>query len=198
MLRAALHRLVAHPRIYEGSQRIAGGEHVRRCIAERLKAYRDPVRVVADIGGGTGLFRNLWPDDVAYVCGELDHDKLRRFRARFHTDTAVCMDGASGIAPESCDAVCAIFVLHHVPDHAIDGFVAGCVRALRPGGVLVVAEPLWAPRRLAGRALWWVDRGSHPRTRAALRSIVSAHIPIVDEHETSVFHAYWIAIARKG
>lgn len=197
MLRSLLHRVVAHPTLYDLSQRLAGGEHVAQCLATQIETHRSEVQRVADIGGGTGLFRKLWPAEIEYICGELDSEKLHAYHERFASDYALCMDGATAIAPNTCDAVMNVFVLHHVPEKAIQEFVAGCVNALRPGGILVVAEPLWMPTRLAARALWSVDRGSYPRTREELHAILSEHIPIISEYETSVFHKYWLAIGQK-
>ena len=197
MLRAILHRAVAHPAIYDFTQRIAGGGHVADCLRDHIGTRKDSAKVVADIGGGTGLFRHLWPNAKTYICGELDAAKLGAYHQRFTNDHAVCMDGAMALAPESCDAIMIVFVLHHVPDEAVNGFLEGCVKALRPGGALFIADPVWAPRRIAGRMLWSVDRGSHPRTPDTLRDLVSAHISITNERSTSVYHEYWIATGEK-
>ena len=192
-----LHRIVAIPRIYDFTQRIVGGKKVVDHLAERLLSYHDQVAYVADIGGGTGLFRSVWPRETNYLCVDIDPAKVYGFRDKHPEGWTASMDGATALATESCDAIMIVFVTHHLPDDVVQPFLAECVRALKRGGILVLCDPLWSPRNLPGRCLWAVDRGSHPRTGETLSKLLRNESLEPEVTQLSILHDYWIGIATR-
>lgn len=198
MIIRGIHRIVSNPRIYDWSQWLAGGERIVDLVADRCKPFHDSARTVIDVGGGTGLFRRVWPDSVTYICTEIDAAKIRAFRKKYPADSAAMMNGTTSISSESCDVVMINFVLHHLPDAMLDSFLNDCMRVLRRGGVMIIAEPVWAQENLMGQLLWSVDRGSHPRTAEMLEERLFA----VGIHENAshidVIHSYSVFVLRKS
>jgi len=103
---------------------------------------------VLEIGAGTGLNLEHYPDDVeALVLSEPDPAMARRLERRVHRarpEATVIRAGAEALpVPDaSFDAVVSTLVLCTVPDPAIA--VAELRRVLRPGGRLLFIEHLRA------------------------------------------------------
>src|SRR5689334_9446116 len=91
MLTEILHRLVAHPWIYDQTQLLAGLPAIHRRLARRI-ARLPPPGVVLDLGGGTGITRALWPRDCTYICLDIDPLKLRGFREKHPGERALLAD----------------------------------------------------------------------------------------------------------
>jgi len=189
-----IHRIVSNPWIYDLSQVIAGRRTTRRALAACLPTARRD-QFVLDLGGGTGAYRMLWPEDGQFICLDLEMPKLHGFRARYPADHALLADGTRLPLPDHCmDVVQMIFVAHHLTDPQLDAALEESRRVLKPDGHLVLMDPLWVPRRLRGRLLWALDRGSYPRTDDALRAHIALHFNISFVYALSIHHAYGIYI----
>ena len=101
-------------------------------------------KVVADVGAGKGelaraLAREVGPTGHVYAT-EVDAARLEKLRAaNFGNVTVVEARGdETGLAPGCCDAIVLRRVYHHLTEPASTN--AGLLRALRPGGVLVVID----------------------------------------------------------
>lgn len=197
MLTRLAHTLAARPGVYDAIQRAAGVEAVLREVRSVAADLPPPGRVV-DIGGGTGMLRGIWPAATRYLNVEPDPAKLTGFRRADPAGWAIQGDGTRlPIRTGACDAVTIQFVLHHLDDDALDALLSECARILKPDGRLLVVEPLWEPRRLAGRVLWRYDRGRHPRDAATIRGALET-IGAIDVWRTfAIYHAYVIAVARR-
>lgn len=81
------------------------------------------------------------------------------------------------LAPDSCPAILMIGGLHHIPDRATA--VANACRALTPGGLLIVHEPLISGQsHWLSRVLTNVDALLDvPRVLRALRRRLGLHVP---------------------
>ena len=199
MLARVLHKLVARPAIYDLAQTLAGSRLVQSRVAARAPTLLQNA-IILDIGGGTGVFRHMWPGDerCRYICVDLDAQKLAGFRAKFPRDAAILADAARlPIADASADAAACTLVSHHLTDHDLDRVLSQAARALKPGGTFLFADAVWRPMRLPSRALWRLDRGAFPRTADALRSAIALHFKIAHWEEFAAWHRYVVCVARR-
>jgi demethylspheroidene O-methyltransferase len=106
-------------------------------------------RVLLDIGGGSGAFLAAaiarWPHfqawlfdlpDVVPLAAERLGDSARLFPGRFPHDAL----------PTGADTVTLIRILHDHPDSTVAALLTGIRRAMAPGGLLIVAEPMAGAR----------------------------------------------------
>jgi SAM-dependent methyltransferase len=196
MLTGLLHRVVARPWVYDLAQTLAGAKAVRRRLAYRIQPLR-AAPLVLDIGGGTGAVGDLWDcRRTRYVCLDIDPLKLAGFVARNPSGLAVQADAARIPLADACvDVVLCTNVTHHLTDPLLDRMIAEAARVLKPAGKFVLSDALWVPSRRAGRIIWHYDRGSFPRTAAALQTAVSTHLGIESWEQFSIWHEYFISIA---
>jgi ubiquinone/menaquinone biosynthesis C-methylase UbiE len=100
--------------------------------------------VVADVGAGNGeltlaLAREVGATGRVYST-EIDAARLKKLRAAKPGNVTVVegRSGETGLPPACCDAIVLRRVYHHLTDPA--SVNADLLRALRPGGVLVVID----------------------------------------------------------
>ena len=194
----ALQRLIASPTLYDLVQIAAGASLVRRRLRSLVPALPQDA-IVIDVGAGTGLYRNIWPVARRYICFDLDPLKLNGFRARF-SDATVQGDATRlPFATQSAHAVACTLMSHHLSDNQFAAMLQEIARVLKPGGVLLFADPLWRPARLPGRLLWKLDRGSFPRDASTLRQSIERHFRIERWIEFARWHRYAACVAvREG
>jgi ubiquinone/menaquinone biosynthesis C-methylase UbiE len=192
-----LHYLVAKPWIYDRVQTLAGAEIVSRHLAATLRPYLRPGMRVVDVGGGTGLARSLFPLDSTYVCLDNDPTKLEGFLKKDPKGLAV-LSGATRmpIKSASIDLVLCRFISHHLPDDLLPGLFRESARVLNDAGRLIFVDPLWTPTRPIARMMWRYDRGSFPRTEAALMTAISVDCQIESWERFAVFHQYALGVAK--
>jgi len=199
MLTRILHEIVAHPRIYDWVQVLAGADLMRRRLAA-IVVQRCPSSpsIVLDLGGGTGLYRGLWPSAGRYVCLDLDTVKLRGFREKRLGDPAICADATRvPFNTDSVDVVVCTSLSHHLSDGHLEQMVSESARVLRVGGTFVFVDPVWEPSRLIGRLIWKYDRGSNPRRAGRLHDVIATHLRIVHEERYSIYHEYLLCVGAK-
>lgn len=96
------------------------------------------------------------------------------------------------------DTVLLFAVLHHFSEEAMYAVCAEIHRVLVPSGQLVVLDAVWAPRRLIGRALWAIDRGSPPPSAAAIEALLHGSFQIVNAMTFAVLHEYCLFRCEKA
>lgn len=198
MLKQILHRIVAIPFVYDLLQTAVGARVIRRRLQNRLVGII-PNALVVDIGGGTGLNRALFVDDIDYFCMDNDPVKLQGFSQKMIDGYPFLADaGMIPVQTGSVDMVICTAVIHHLPDEVFPKFVQEALRILKPTGKLVILDPVWAPKRLAGRLLWKYDRGSYPRTAQTLHDTLSRYGKEAHWEEFAIFHRYIIGIFQKN
>lgn len=115
---------------------------------------------VADIGAGRGFFtvrlaRRVGPEGRVYAV-DVAADDLRRLRERADAEgfpQVVVVEGERddpNLPPGSVDAALIVNAYHEMREH--QAMLAGIRRALRPGGRLVIVEPIVESRRGEPRA----------------------------------------------
>ena len=198
MLIRVLHRLVAQPRVYDTVQWLAGAAEVQRRVTRQIRRLPPAVRVL-DLGGGTGIARGLWPAGCTYICLDPDPQKLRGFLSKHPGGAVLQADGARiPLAGNSLDVILCKGVSHHLPDAVWQGLLDESRRVLKPGGIFLFVDAVWAPRRAAGRLLWRLDRGAHPRAPRLLHAAIARRYGIRQWERFAIYHAYVICVARKG
>lgn len=142
-------------------------EELVAAAAEVLRAVQATAPTIVDLGVGTGALalRCLEVRPEARLVGiDADEGMLEVARARLAGRPRVELRRGDFLAADlpPCDAIVASLALHHAPtEEAKRALYAACRRALRPGGVLVSADPF--PAR-------------HPRLAARQREAWLAHL----------------------
>ena len=187
-----LHRLAAQPRIYDLIQSAAGVAEINRRLALRIDKIGRVARVL-DVGGGTGREAELWPGSQ-YLCLDNDPLKLKGFMRKNPAGIAVLGDAARlPVRSHSVDVVLCKNMSHHLPDETFAAFLSESARVLKPDGVFLFVDPIWAPERRQGRFLWALDRGSHPRSEETLRKLIGERFQLQDWERFAIHHAYVLA-----
>jgi ubiquinone/menaquinone biosynthesis C-methylase UbiE len=192
---AFYHRLAANPAFYDFIQRMAGVSAVCRQVAPMIQ-FAAGARVL-DVGGGTGVVKTLMGAGVRHVCVDLEREKLTRYVSKFDDALPIQADAAAlPFCAGSVDAVTLALVTHHFTEPDLHEALGEIARVLKPAGVLVLYDPVWAPSRLPSRLLWKYDRGSHPRTADQIAAALLMHFRIVSRHEFAVMHRYAAFLCR--
>jgi ubiquinone/menaquinone biosynthesis C-methylase UbiE len=188
-----LHRIVAHPWVYDRIQILAGQEQTLHRLSKQTATLHP--ETVVDVGGGTGIWRTLWPAGCRYVCLDIEMPKLQGFRSKVPSGLAVLSDATRMcIATKSADVVTCIAVAHHLTDGMLDQIFEEVQRVLRVGGQLILLDPILNSELLMGRILWRLDRGSYPRTAEKLRENMEARFKIVHWEKFAIYHEYILGI----
>lgn len=193
MLTGLLDRIASHPWVYDRIQTLAGNNRILERLSQEIAPLKP--KVVVDIGGGTGAVRNLLPADCLYICLDLEMPKLRGFRSKVPGGLAVLADATSmPIADGIVDMVICKFVAHHLTDCMLEQALDECRRVLRAGGHMILLDPVLNRRRLAGKILWRLDRGSYPRTEDELRKRFKDRFKIIRWEKFAIYHEYILGI----
>jgi SAM-dependent methyltransferase len=187
--------IAGHPTVYGWIQDLAG----RRTVVRQMQAWLDRISGrVLDVGGGTGRISEQLRDGVRYVCIDPDPKKLAGLKGRTPAIQGLAGDGVRlPFGAGVFDAALLVGVTHHLAEDALRDVIAEIARVLAPHGRLIMLDALWTPRRLASRALWACDRGSHPRTAAVLDAAFRAHFDIDDTMRFAVLHEYLALQCRR-
>jgi ubiquinone/menaquinone biosynthesis C-methylase UbiE len=190
-------RIAAHPWVYDRIQVLAGRQQVFERVSPITLALR--AETVIDVGGGTGGWRRLWAPNCRYVCLDIEMPKLKGFRSKVPDGFAVLSDATRmPITDASVDVVMCIAVVHHLTDAMLDQVFEEALRVLKPGGHLILLDPVLNHSRLAGRILWRLDRGSYPRTEQYLREKLESRFKIIHWEKFAVYHEYVFGIGVRS
>jgi ubiquinone/menaquinone biosynthesis C-methylase UbiE len=188
-----LHRIAAHPWVYDRIQTLAGQKQTLQRISKQTTALHP--ETVVDVGGGTGIWRRLWPAGCRYICLDIELPKLKGFRSKVPSGLAVLSDATRMcIASGSTDVVTCVAVAHHLTDPMLDQIFEEALRVLRVGGHLILLDPVLNRELLTGRILWRLDRGSYPRTAEELREKMEGRFKIVHWDKFTIYHEYILGI----
>jgi ubiquinone/menaquinone biosynthesis C-methylase UbiE len=151
VLTRLLHRIAADPRAYDAVQRLVGCRQNLRRLAPHLADSGG--QIVLDLGAGTGTCRRLVPPSGRYVWLDNDPRKLRAFRARQPSATAVLGDAARiGLRDKSVDVILCVAVSHHLQDGELRDLLAECARVCR--GKLIFLDAVKQSASRLSRWMW--------------------------------------------
>jgi SAM-dependent methyltransferase len=166
-------------------------------VTRALDHAARPVRVVVDLGIGTGALARVCLEhaSAARVWGiDADPDMMAIARTRLgRRSRRVTMTAGSFLdeALPSCDAIVASYSLHHIrTSRAKLAFYRRCYRALRPGGILINGDcaPASTPRGFERDLdLWFTHLGKTFGSRARGRRVYESwadedtYLPLAEE-----------------
>jgi len=197
MLLTLAHKIASHPWVYDQIQNAVGVSRVYAKLAPHLRNAPENA-LVLDVGGGTGSLKSYCSPEHRYVCLDIEWKRLERFRGKFPQGQAIWGD-ATGmpIATSSVDTAICMFISHHLNDDLLLTMLSEVERTLRPGGRLILVDPVLDDQRVAGRMLWKLDRGSFPRTASVLKRIMEQRFALEYSEEFAVWHGYVLGVGRK-
>jgi tRNA (cmo5U34)-methyltransferase len=166
-------------------------------VARALGHAARPVRVVVDLGIGTGALARaclertpgarIWGIDADVGMMAVARTRLSRLSRRVTMTTGSFLETA--LPP--CDAIVASYSLHHIRTSREKlVFYRRCYRALRPGGVLINGDcaPASTPRGFArDLEVWFAHLGKTFGGRAKGRRVYESwadedvYLPLADE-----------------
>ena len=188
-----LHWVASHPSVYDLVQKLSGRER----NLGRLKAFLSDEggQVVLDVGAGTGACARILPPGATYLWLDNDRQKLRGFRAKMPGALAVLGDATCiALKNKSVDVVLCVGVSHHLADAELDDLFQEAARVCRKK--LVFLDPVEKLDSRVSNLLWKYDRGSHPRRKDAICSIMEKWFYIQHREEYAVYHHYVLAVGR--
>jgi SAM-dependent methyltransferase len=186
-----LRRAAEDARVYDAVQTLAGYPILATRL-RRLLGQTDGLAVL-DAGAGTGALGKLVPRARTYTALEIDPKKIERLRRRM--PNAEVITGSITAIPlpdKAMDVAAMVNVSHHLSDEDFELALAELGRVTR--GRVIVADPV-ADGPLLGRALWRIDRGSHPRTARAMRAAIERHLCVGGEERLTILHRYFLCSA---
>jgi SAM-dependent methyltransferase len=197
MLLSLLHELASRPGVYDLIQKLAGVRQVHARMSRQLPA--SGAGYVLDVGGGTGAMRPLWPTGCRYVCLDIEMPKLQGFRAKVADGLALQTDATRMPIADGCvGSVVCMAVAHHLTDDMLASVLRESARVLKPGGRMFFLDPVFARRRLLGRLIWRLDRGSHPRTADTLQRVFQQHFQVAHWERFAIYHEYVFGVGVRA
>ena len=91
MLTKLIHKIVSKPQIYDLVQLFVGLNQTRKRLVTGISKLND-VSTVLDVGGGTGIKRDLFPTTCHYHCLDIDPIKLSGFKKKHPSDNVILAD----------------------------------------------------------------------------------------------------------
>lgn len=159
-----VHGLLAFAPLFDLFQALIGAnkfkcDFVRGCCRTR------PEDTVLDVGCGTGVLTNLFPE-CRYTGIDLNANYIRKARKRGLPNAEFvlgdCIDIFARLPSGAYDHVIIVGVLHHLDTNKCKQLLAECARVLRVGGHLVGLEPAWVEgQSRLERFMMACDRGDN-------------------------------------
>ena len=197
MIRKILQQIMSLPFMYNLLQTFFGVQRKKKII----RAYLSPNTAspaVLDVGGGTGLYQDIWPGKAKYICLDNDLVKLNGYVPHNGVGYKVCGDAVQ--LPFNTDTVDYVFsssMSHHVPEQFLDKMLCDMARVLKPDGELVFIDAVSIPDSRLNRFLWSLDRGEYPHTRQSLEDIINKYFHIKHLKTFSIYYDYLLVVAKK-
>ncbi|HLG94745.1 MAG TPA: class I SAM-dependent methyltransferase [Bryobacteraceae bacterium] len=187
-----LHRLVAWPAVYDVVQTACGAGQSRKRVRKLLQDVGGVS--VLDVGAGTGNGLRVLPPRARYLWLDNDPQKLAGLKSGRAIEAILASATAMPLASHSVDVVLCIAMAHHLNDQELLQLLDELSRVCRDR--LIFLDPIASRESFMSRLLWRYDRGSYPRTSAALRRLIQQKFNVEYEEEYSIYHRYWLCSAR--
>jgi 2-polyprenyl-3-methyl-5-hydroxy-6-metoxy-1,4-benzoquinol methylase len=204
---------------YEGEPLTTRAHVVARALTcpFGLLIDRFPTRgAVLDVGCGHGLLINLLARDPSrrgLSLAGIDHDAAKIERARRTAPSGVDFStrALNSFSEPAFDAVSIVDVLYTVKRQVWREILGGCLRALRPGGRLILKEVVDRPRwkywaimtqETLSVTLFGITKGERPHFEAPAtyrQAIVAAGFGMIEELplKSANWISHYLFVARK-
>ena len=168
-----VHRVAAYPLVYDWIQRGTGyaevSSRVARCLPTGTPA------TVLDVGAGTGNLQSVVRGGACYIWLDNDPVKLDGFLAKGSHAFAMLADALRlAVRDRGVDYLVCVAVAHHLRDDQLAGMMREFARVVRRQ--VIFMDPVKRPDSVLSRFLWGLDRGSYPRTDAALLTALGTYV----------------------
>ena len=198
MIKSLLHRIMALPIFYDSMQAFFG-LHKKKKILQKIIKFEDGHQVVLDVGGGTGLYKDVWPSEYRYICLDSDPVKLLGFSQKYPSDYKVCADATQiALKSASVDYVFCSSMSHHIHENLLEKIIGDMNRVIKKNGTLVFIDAVNIPKSRLNRFLWSLDRGEYPHTYGLLQDIIGKYFNIRRIEKFSIFYDYILIVATKS
>ena len=193
MLMRTLHRAAAHPVVYDWIQQLVGYREIVRRVASHLDV--DAAALVLDVGAGTGNLRGLVDERATYVWLDSDPVKLRGFRSMGAGGHALLGDARRiGLRDRAVACALCVDLSHHLPDDGLARLMQELARVARDR--IIFVDAVARPRSAVSRMLWWLDRGSYPRTEDVIVAALRGSLAVDHIERFTVYHSYLLCVGR--
>jgi len=156
--------------------------------------------LVLDLGGGTGIYRDVWKDVQLYISLDNDMQKAAGFMKNFSSCGVSLVADAANIPfkNNSVDIVQCTMVSHHLKDDLFNSLIEESHRVLKENGRLVFMDAFWLPQSIKSRLMWSLDRGSYPKSKETLLSSIERKFKIIEQKELQIHHSYLSCLGQKA
>jgi SAM-dependent methyltransferase len=172
---SGLYRLITFPFFYKTFMRFLGAESARERL---LRDWYKPTNEmdILDIGCGPGVMAPL-VKSRSYLGVDINSAHIESAQQNFgNTSVSFRQGAAQDLLPrlsKSFDLIICSGFLHHVDDAGVAQILQAAQSALRPGGYVVIVEPVYLPKqRWIARQMKSWDSGQHIRTASHWRAIL--------------------------
>jgi ubiquinone/menaquinone biosynthesis C-methylase UbiE len=196
MIKKTLKYIASQPRIYDQIQFMFGARFIFNRLSSQVASFDS--KIILDIGGGTGLYRRVWPKSCTYTCLDIDRNKIKRFLKNNPDCNGLVADAtAIPLKEKSVDVVVCIAVSHHLTDSAFSQVINESERVLKNNGVFIFIDAVLLTDRWLSKLLWKNDRGSYPRSTEQIQSAISQKFHISHVECYTILHKYILCRANK-
>lgn len=197
MLKHILQNMFSHPRLYDQMQIFFGFPQKCQILKKHVPALNDN-NLIIDLGGGTGLFHQLWPSSMNYICLDNDWIKLKYFLKKYSQGKALFADASNiPIKTNSVDAVLCTSMSHHIPLEMLDLLVEESHRILKIHGKFIFLDAVLLPNNWFNQLLWKFDRGSYPHTKEDIYSVIKSKFDVRHQQCFNIIYDYTLVIGQK-
>jgi SAM-dependent methyltransferase len=186
--------LLENPRLYDCVQRAAGARRTSERLSPLLGSFDGSV---LDVGAGTGNWSELLPATTRYVALDSDERKLGKLREKYPRAETIRADATAIPVEEDAFAhgLC-VALSHHLTDEQLPRLFAELRRVLSRRLVFLDAVRVDSGRgAIRSKAMWSIDRGSHPRHAETLRLVLEREFEIERTETYDVYHRYLLVVA---
>jgi ubiquinone/menaquinone biosynthesis C-methylase UbiE len=197
MLKKLLHKLLAFPLMYNLLQTFFGVQKKKQILRNAL-IFNIPSPIIVDVGGGTGLYADIWPKNSKYICLDNDLIKLKGYQPNHSSEYKLCGDATQiPLNTNTADYLFSSSMSHHIPEDLLEKMMSDLSRVLKPTGSLIFIDAILIPKSHLNNFLWSLDRGEFPHTSQSLEDIISKYFHITLIKKFSIYYDYIMIIAKK-
>ena len=198
MFKGILHRMVTYPIVYDTVQRITGSKKLHQYLMGVAKELPQE-GIVLDLGGGTGIYRDVWKDAQLYISLDNDILKAAGFRDNCPSYGVPLLADAANIPLKnnSVDVIQCTLMSHHLQDSLFHSLIEESFRVLKKNGSFIFMDAFWLPESIISKFLWSIDRGSYPKNKKMLLSTIETKFKIIKQKEIRIYHSYLLCLGKK-